>query len=163
MGARETLIPLAQEYEHVQAYLTLAQARFPGKYQVTFSDYPAAALIPPFSIQVLVENALRHAFGQRKEGNRVKVTIQQRETELEISVADNGQGIDPDKLPELGKKVVASKEGSGTALQNLNERLHGLYDPHTGLEIKSSPTGTTVKMRIPYQTHEQKERTEQQA
>lgn len=162
MGARETLIPLAQEYEHVQAYLTLAQARFPGKYQVTFSDYPTAALIPPFSIQVLVENALRHAFGQRKKGNRVEVTIKQCETELEITVADNGHGIDPDKLPELGKKVVASKEGSGTALQNLNERLHGLYDPHTGLKIKSSPAGTTVKMKIPYQTRKT-ERTEQQA
>ena len=154
MGARETLIPLAQEYEHVQAYLALEQARFPGKYEVTFSTYPPAALIPPFSIQVLVENAIRHAFGQRKQGNKVTVTVRQLADELAISVADNGQGIDPAQLPKLGQEVVTSANGSGTALQNLNERLHGLYDPHTGLKIKTSPNGTTVMMRIPYQTRE---------
>ena len=160
MGARQTLIPLSQEYEHVQAYLALEQARFPDKYTVHFSAFPAAALIPPFSIQVLVENAIRHAFGQRKHGNRVTVTITKLGDQLKISVADNGHGIDPALLPKLGKQVVASEKGSGTALQNLNERLHGLYDPHTGLEIETGPGGTTVTMRLPYQLKQSTTRAE---
>lgn len=154
MGARATLIPLSQEYEHVQAYLALVQARFPGRYRVHFSDYPAEALIPPFSIQVLVENAIRHAFGSRKTDNRVEVTVTQGAGKLIITVSDNGQGIDPDKLPMLGKKVVPSESGSGTALQNLAERLHGLYDPHTNLLIETGPAGTAITMKLPYQTKE---------
>ncbi|MDK8210717.1 histidine kinase, partial [Bacillus subtilis] len=33
-GARQLLIPLSKELDHVHAYLSLEQARFPNKYEI---------------------------------------------------------------------------------------------------------------------------------
>jgi two-component system sensor histidine kinase LytS len=151
MGARETLIPLSQEYQHVQAYLSLEQARFPGKYTVEFhNDASDNVEIPPFTIQILVENAIKHAFKQRKSHNLVEVWIKQVELNLEIVVADNGIGIDKNIIDQLGKSAVESQNGSGTALQNLNARLTGLYGKRGKMMIETTTEGTDIKIKIPY-------------
>ncbi|MYV06051.1 sensor histidine kinase [Furfurilactobacillus milii] len=149
-GVRQTEIPLRQEREHVDAYLSLEQTRFPDKYDITF-DTPSDdnVLIPPFTIQVLVENAIRHAFDDRRYGNRVWVKVEAQRYATEISVSDNGFGIDQDVLPQLGHQVVTSTNGSGTALENLNARLVGLYGPNSQLHFETASTGTTVSLTIP--------------
>lgn len=150
VGARETQITLAQEREHVNAYLSLETTRFPGKYKVDFSSSVSDdVLLPPFAVQVLLENAIKHAFSNRKTGNKVKVDISSWNKRLIIKVSDNGNGISPELMKQLGKKTVESERGSGTALHNLNQRLVGLYDKQSALQIKSSSRGTTVRISIP--------------
>ena len=39
-GARQMLIPLEKEIEHIRAYLSLEQARFPDKYQLALKMEP---------------------------------------------------------------------------------------------------------------------------
>lgn len=153
VGARATKITLAQERQHVDAYLSLEQTRFPDKYEVHFnSEVDEDTLLPPFTIQVLVENAMKHAFGKRKSGNIVQVNLWKQDQRLIIQVADNGVGIDPSVLPKLGQEVVPSEHGSGTALQNLNQRLTGLYDEDSHLQFDTGSTGTKVTISLPLQT-----------
>lgn len=150
IGARSTKITLAQEKEHVKAYLTLEQTRFPGRFDVHIeSNVSDNVLVPPFTIQVLVENALKHAFGQRKHDNKVDIRISRQEGRLQIQVQDNGEGIDPVILKKLGNETVPSAHGSGTALQNLNQRLTGLYDDQSKLHFTTGESGTTVTTSIP--------------
>ncbi|AZZ60102.1 sensor histidine kinase [Oenococcus sp. UCMA 16435] len=149
-SVRETEITLKQEEAHVQAYLSLEQSRFPNKYDVQFSVKSSEMnLLPPFTIQILVENAIRHAFSGRKKNNRVDVIVTEKEHYLHILVSDNGNGISPELLPHLGKRVVNSIEGTGTALENLNLRLIGLYGAKAALKIISGSKGTDVKIVIP--------------
>lgn len=158
IGARETKITLAQEMEHVNAYLSLEQSRFPGRYDVQFQiEVDDNVLLPPFTIQVLVANALKHAFGSRKKGNKVRVTVRRDGDRLIIVVADNGMGIAADVLPKLGHQAVHSDHGTGTALFNLNERLVGLYDEASQLDFRTGPTGTTVTTSIPLTTKGRKD------
>lgn len=150
MGVRETEITLEQEQRHVQAYLSLEQTRFPDKFEVHQKILaPRTVKLPPFTIQVLVENAVKHAFSNRKQGNLVEILIEPEDDKLKIQVTDNGSGIDPDKLPSLGVDVVESSHGSGTALQNLNQRLVGLYGKLSSLQFDSTATGTSVTIWIP--------------
>lgn len=150
VGARETQVTLKQEKRQLSAYLSLEQTRFPDKYDVRYNiDASDSVLLPPFTIQVLVENAMKHAFGSRKSGNVVKINVVQIGKKLKIQVVDNGIGIDPAKLPKLGKEQVKSKRGSGTALQNLNQRLTGLYGVHSRLHFDTGDSGTTVTTYIP--------------
>lgn len=149
-GVRETEITLKQEEMHVQAYLSLEQTRFPNKYDVQFLIHSRdSVLLPPFTIQVLVENAIRHAFAGRKLGNRVTVSVSESDHLLHIIVSDNGLGIPTELLPKLGHEVVNSEHGSGTALENLNHRLIGLYGASAALQINSSGGGTSVGILIP--------------
>lgn len=157
MGSREVVIPLSQEFKHVRAYLSLEQARFPGRYRVLFSNAVSEnALVPPFTIQILVENAVRHAFNPKMKDQQIKVGVSQVANALKIVVADNGHGIDPHILKQLGHQVVDSQSGSGTALQNLTARFAGLYGEAANLDIQSSSKGTTITVKIPFQEGKQK-------
>lgn len=150
-GARHMLIPLEKELEHVGAYLSLEQARFPNKYTVLFQIEPGLEQvpIPPFTLQPLVENSIRHAFHKVQEKREVNIHIFSDERYIYVSVADNGEGIPADRLPKLGVKAVSSEQGTGTALHNIHARLKGIYGEEGNFYIKSEQgSGTEVAFRI---------------
>lgn len=153
-GARQLLIPLEQELNHVHAYLSLEQARFPNKYEVKtyIEEGLHKVLLPPFVLQLLVENALRHAFPKKQPICQVEVHVYAKEDMIYFKVKDNGQGIEQGRLEKLGKSVVSSKKGTGTALYNINQRLIGLFGKDTILHIKSeAEIGTEISFAIPIQ------------
>ncbi|RFU67352.1 sensor histidine kinase [Peribacillus saganii] len=151
-GARQTMIPLEKELEHVQAYLSLEQARFPNKYEVLFNIEQGLEKIalPPFTLQPLVENAIRHAFPRSKKLGRVTITASSDNGLMHLTVEDNGRGVSGSELDLLGKQAVASKHGTGTALVNIRERLDGIYNMKAGFHIESEENkGTKISISIP--------------
>lgn len=158
-GAIQPEIPLAQELAQVEAYLSLEQARFPNRYHVQFEIEPdlASKSVPPYAIQLLVENTIKHAFGNRKDGNCVWVKVWQTGKLLKITVADNGQGIAPERLALLGKKVVSSAKGTGTALENLARRMQSLYGVQGQFDIRNQASGgSIVELSLPLHEKEEK-------
>lgn len=149
-GARQLLIPMHKEIQHVEAYLSLEQARFPNKYLVTFQIEKELeqVMIPPFVLQVLVENAVRHAFPKHQTNCEVIVSALIKDGHVYMKVTDNGQGIEDDKMAQLLKSPVESKEGTGTALYNLDQRLRGIFGQPAALSIHSG-NGTDISFRIP--------------
>jgi len=139
----------------VKAYLSLEQARFPDRYEVSWEVERGleARLVPPFVLQPLVENRIRHAFSRRREKGDVLVRITIEGSDLHIRVSDNGNGIPEEKRMILGNKTVASKHGTGTALVNIKERLDGIYSHRARFVITSKVgTGTEISIRIPYES-----------
>ena len=155
-GYRKNLLPLAKELEQVEAYRQLEQARFPKrvKMDIEIDSSLEEALVPPFLIQILVENAFKHAFSDRKTGNKVEVLVMKEAEKMLIQVNDNGQGINPEKIPHLGTVVVPSESGTGSALENLNRRLISLFGQKSKLQFSSNEEGTTVKCAIPIKMEE---------
>ncbi|MED1122531.1 sensor histidine kinase [Bacillus atrophaeus] len=151
-GARQLLIPLSKELNHLHAYLSLEQARFPGKYEIEIDieDSLDQIEIPPFVLQVLVENALRHAFPKKQDRYKVEVQVLSAESSVYMKVKDNGRGIAEEIVTQLGNKPLPSKEGTGTALYNLNQRLVGLFGQQAALQITSGiDNGTEVSFHVP--------------
>src|SRR5699024_8291912 len=126
-GARNNTISLEQELQQAEAYLSLEQARYPDRFDVSFSseDSCYGALVPPFALQILIEYAIKHAFKNRTYNNRIIVTAYKTADGLYISVEANGSGIPADKINNIGKTRVYSDLGTGSALENLNHRLEG--------------------------------------
>ncbi|MER2227179.1 MAG: sensor histidine kinase [Carnobacterium sp.] len=155
-GARTNVIPLEKELLQVEAYMKLEQARFPDRYHVEMNIENGLKniLLPPFVIQILVENAFKHAFKNRKVDNLVQVTVNKMDQDILISVQDNGYGIEEDRLGKLGKESVSSEKGTGSALENLNKRLISLFGEKAKLNFESSKQGTIVSCKIPYQGKE---------
>jgi two-component system, LytTR family, sensor histidine kinase LytS len=151
-GARQMVIPLEKELEHVRAYLHLEQARFPDKYHVVFNIEPGLerVSIPPFTLQPLVENAVRHAFVRTKKQGDILISAYKKGESLCIAVEDNGKGIANEKLETLGRETVQSKEGTGTSLYNIRERLEGIYGSKASFSVESKEgEGTKVQITIP--------------
>lgn len=155
-GARTHTITINKELQQVKAYLALEQARFPDRFNVIFSieDECKNAEIPPFIIQVLVENAIKHAFNNRKVDNVVHVNVFRRAQHIMLEVQDNGFGIEAGKLEDIGRKEVQSNTGTGSALENLNKRLTGLFGEASALQFTTSTTGTKFYCTIPYKVGE---------
>lgn len=150
LGVRETQITLQQELDQVNAYLTLELSRFPDRYEIHQEiSVNEQVLLPPFMLQILLENALKHAFNGRMKGNEVWLSVSQVGKRIKVQVEDNGTGIKPEVLAKLGKEEVSSESGSGTALQNLNQRLIEIYDERSQLNFTSSGAGTTVTAYLP--------------
>ncbi|PTL11722.1 sensor histidine kinase [Staphylococcus gallinarum] len=156
-GARNNLISLEKELQQVKAYLSLEQARYPDRFEVEFiiDRNCYNALVPPFAIQILIENAVKHAFKNRKSNNYIQVIAKQTDKGLNISVHDNGQGIPADKLNIIGTTTVNSESGTGSALENLNRRLDGLFGNTANLHFQSNHAGTIVSYTIPYHLTEE--------
>lgn len=151
-GARQTLIPLKQELAQVDAYLSLEQARFPNRYHIHFdiSEENLDYLVPPYAIQILIENTIKHAFGSRKEDNHVRVSVLNNKNSLTITVCDNGFGITEDRLILLGKEALPSEKGTGTALENLAKRLNNLFGEKSSfVACNNSDNGATFILKMP--------------
>lgn len=149
-GGQDREVTLEQEKSHVDAYMNIEKLRFPDKYQLDYDiTVPESITLPPFGLQVLVENAVRHAFKDRKTDNRILIAITDEQDSYKIAVKDNGTGISSAIIDKLGQEIVSESTGSGTALVNLNNRLNLLYGSASRLHFDSDSKGTTVWYTIP--------------
>jgi Histidine kinase len=108
-------VSLDAEWRFVRDYLAIEQMRLGARLRVEMVLDPdvATAEVPPFILQPLVENAIRHGIGPRREGGLLRVTAVRKGARVELTVDDDGQGAD-------AASVAAS---AGTSLRTLRERL----------------------------------------
>ena len=141
------LIPVEYELEHVRSYLFIEKERFQDRLEVVWElNGKQVLLLPPLSVQPLVENAVRHGVMSRVKGGTVWIRVIERMNGTEIAVEDNGIGMTKDRLQEVLNRT--SDEYQGVGLYNLNRRLKQLFGQ--GLSVQSEPDhGTTVKFFIP--------------
>ncbi|MDQ8154216.1 MAG: histidine kinase [Gemmatimonadota bacterium] len=112
--ARVRALPLESEWRFVQSMLWLEQLRLGDRLHVDaeLEDDALACEVPPFTLQPLVENALRHGISPHVAGGRVRIRARQTGEQLEIEVADDGAGAatTPDEsTPGLGLRAVARR------------------------------------------------------
>lgn len=144
-------VTLQQERKHVDSFMNLEKLRFPDRFDIQYKiSLPEDTLVPPFSIQMLVENAVRYAFKRKKKNNQIMIEVKKLTGEkFLLSVTDNGKGIDSRIISKIGKEPVSENGGTGTALYNLNERIRGLYGPNYRLEALNGKTGAIFKLTLP--------------
>ncbi|OMF62928.1 ATP-binding protein [Paenibacillus sp. FSL R5-0766] len=141
------LVKLSHELELVEAYLFIEKTRFEDRLSVVLNVEPdLSLLLPPLSIQPLIENAVRHGLLSRNVGGTLCLSITRHEGYTRIEVKDNGKGMEPEKVAELLHATLGGKGGIGIA--NTNRRLLQRYGQ--GLSIVSEPgEGTMVSFDIP--------------
>jgi sensor histidine kinase YesM len=102
-----------------------------------------SAEFPPMMIQSLVENAIKHGLEPKPEGGQLSVRAEIVHGMLAVTVADTGLGF--------GRAATA---GTGVGLANIRERLALIYGKRASLEVaENPPSGTRVKITVPYRTH----------
>jgi sensor histidine kinase YesM len=105
------------------------------------------ALIPPFSLQPLVENAVQHGLQSSPKAGCLRLVVRRRMAEwLDMSISDDGQGVPATDV----EQVFFAVRPRVHALSLLRRRLQGLFGRSFRLEVRSDVgQGTTVTMRIP--------------
>jgi LytS/YehU family sensor histidine kinase len=140
-------VTLDEELRHVQSYLDLEQARFGSQLEVTI-DVPAearAVRLPPFLVQPLVENAVKHGKGERPL--RLVVRARVRRGKLRVTVRDDGRGIAREAIERVLEPGVSEGDGTGIGLASVHQRLTASYGE--GVKLRSFPFGTVVRLQVP--------------
>lgn len=152
-----TTTTLDKELKHLEDYLEIQHFRFQDKLNYSIHVHPNLNLqrivLLPFILQPIVENAVKHGFSTKKKGGMIKINVFTRNSNLIITISDNGCGIAAEKLDELKRELSIVKEiaGSHIGMQNVNNRIKLYYGHEYGLHIDSvEGEGTTVSVQIPY-------------
>jgi len=96
-------------------------------------------------VQPLVENAVRHGVERRAGTGRVAISAQRVGGDVEIRVADDGVGIEPERL-----EAVLAGAGGGIGVSNVDARLRATFGEPYALRIESNVSqGTTAVMTVP--------------
>lgn len=121
-AANHPTIPLKQELAFIEAYLGIEQARLADRLRVSIQvlEELEGAQVPPLSLQVLVENAIKHGVAPLEHGGEVRIGAERKDGILRLWVDDPGPGF-------------SSQRGTGTALETLRQRLDGPEDLVMGM------------------------------
>ena len=144
------LVPLEEELALVRAYLDIESLRLGNRLKIKESLDPelAGILVPPFSLQPLVENAVQHGVQSSPGSGQLHLVVRSIDQWLEMSVSDDGRGI----LSSEIEQVFFAVGPRAHALSLLRRRLQGLFGRSFLLEAQSEAgQGTTVTLRIPIQ------------
>src|SRR6185295_8815422 len=90
--SRVSAIPLSEEIDFITKYLEIEQTRFGDRLTTNISLAPdvASIAIPPFLVQPLVENAVKHAVAKREiPGGMIDVRAAHTGEQIRITVEDN--------------------------------------------------------------------------
>ncbi|KPA53281.1 sensor histidine kinase [Photobacterium lucens] len=106
-------VTLREELAHVNAYLTIEKARFTDRLTVDIDiqDPLLDTILPSFTLQPLVENAIKHGISEMLEGGTVKIYSQPHPQGNEIIVEDNAGNYQPpaDNHVGLGMEIVGKR------------------------------------------------------
>src|SRR5580692_7157625 len=146
------LVPLGEELAVVRAYLDIESLQLGNRLKVEETIDPglSEALVPPFSLQPLVENAVQHGLQSSPKAGCLRLAVRRRIGDwLEMSVRDDGPGVAATEVEQVFFAL-----GPGVhALSLLRRRLQGLFGRSFWLAVSSDiGQGTTVTVRIPLQT-----------
>lgn len=127
------LIIFEKELKHVETYLSLEKMRFVGRINVVFDIKVKDFMVPPLSIQPLVENAVKHGILKKIEGGTITIKTFEDEKAYYVQIIDDGEGFDVNdealKTNEhiglnnvryrlttigIGELIIESKKGKGT-------------------------------------------------
>lgn len=152
LRTREQEVLLEQELEALDDYIHIQQTRFDGRiiYRKSIQVDPGSVRLPSFTLQPLVENAFIHGLSNTEEGGRIFLRIWQEGAMLRVSIADNGVGMDGERLGALRARLSSREHtGQGIGLGNISRRIAMLY-PEGELQIYSRLNrGTVIQCAIP--------------
>jgi two-component system, LytTR family, sensor histidine kinase AlgZ len=120
----QRLVTLSTELDTCQQYARIEQARLSQRLVLDWQLDEAlmAVSVPPFSLQPLIENAIRHGIEPLAKGGKVTISVQRFEQQLVMRVSNP-------VVSELERySATKAAQHNGIALDNIAQRLALMYD-----------------------------------
>ena len=137
---KSDLVMFDSELENVNVYLSLVQIDYTNKVEIVYDLEVTDFLIPPLSLEPIVENAVDH--GISRGGGKLTITTRENKEEgtVTVIIADNGTARN-DKDIEEYKPIH-----NGIGLENTRKRLALQCSGTLDLNITDSGAAVTITM-----------------
>jgi len=153
-NSRHKAVSLSEELIAIDSYMALQNLDVSPPYNYSLSVAPeinkSALKIPPMLIQPFIENAIEHAFAEKKDDKEILVELAFEGDSLVCTITDNGIGFDMEQ-----QKNNKNKNSLATTITS--ERLKMLskdFNAKGSLSVKNreqfGKKGTLVTLVIPY-------------
>jgi two-component system LytT family sensor kinase len=137
-------VSLREELSHVNAYLTIEQARLTNRLRVSVDVDPALMDIklPTFTLQPLIENAIKHGISTMLSAGKLEIYSHNTAEGTRIFVTDNA-----------GTFVTNQEESTGLGLKIVDKRLVNHFNDRSSLQIATTKNKLTqVSFLLPTST-----------
>lgn len=104
-------------------------------------------------LQPIVENAIYHGVRHlRNQRGIIQINVSTEKDSLVISVVDNGNEIDEERIANINESLRKSSinDGEHIGLRNVNERIKIVYGGTYGCKLMRNGNKTECKVILPY-------------
>ena len=104
-------VTVAKEIGHLKNYIYVMNIRMREEIRYVFEigEDVLQDMVPRISIQPLVENALKHGLKNKYGEKYIKISAENKDGILYISVEDNGTGMDAEEMTQqLSRRAILS-------------------------------------------------------
>lgn len=146
---------LKDEIGLLDHYFLIQKYRYGGSLSLHYNiEDPSLlnCLIPKFTLQPIVENAIFHGIEPKGSIGEIIITVfTENDTVLAIDIHDNGIGMTPEQIRDVLSPAADSRSDffKKIGINNVNKRIQHAFGASFGLSIVSAlDTGTTMKIRL---------------
>ncbi len=146
-------VTIRDEMEWLRKYIYLQQYRVKNSFAYNAFVEPDAqtAIVHKLLLQPFIENAIRHGFTAEQEDAKLSVYVNCADRSLQITIEDNGKGMDPEMLAKINNRDFETLKGStNIGISNVVTRLEMYYGKEG--RIKAEPgaeKGSRIVIEIP--------------
>ena len=144
-------ITLEQELQIIKDYTSLLSLRYEDLFTVNYDvdETLYQHEIIKLLLQPLVENSVYHGIKPLGEPGTILISVKRQETQICLTVTDNGVGMDDQLLQSLRSLSPSPRDSFGLA--GTIERVHISYPEKGAVELLSQKgKGTSVIIKIPF-------------
>lgn len=158
IGPMQDVVPLEKEIDIVGKYVYLLNCRIGNKLQMMVNAQGGLGVqVPKLILQPIVENAYMHGIKPKKGKGTIMIETAVDGEQFEISVMDNGVGMDGKELEKIERLFESDEPGikneynwQSIGLKNVHDRIRFLYGEAYGIRITSTlGVGTMVRILLP--------------
>ena len=140
------LYKIEDEWKLCRHYLRIENHRLGDRLKVSWDieSLPNDALIPPLSLQPLLENTIYHGIERLAEGGTINIQGEFRDQYLIINFCN----------PLPASSLEDNHKGNKQAQENIRQRLFSIFGDKSDLIIKNDGLTYNVKLILPYKRYE---------
>jgi len=148
---KEPMIPLGEELDIVESYVTIQSFRFEERliFHLDVPQLYRTRTIPKLTLQPLLENAIHYALEPGIDPCTITIRARESTEGFVLVVEDDGPGMAADTLERLRSGELRAT-GKGIGLLNIDERIKLAFGEQYGLRIDSKlGHGTRIVITLP--------------
>jgi two-component system sensor histidine kinase YesM len=144
---------LEEEIEHLKAYISIVQVRFPNQFELDMQVEPELLHVQVLKLicQPIVENSVKHAFQEKEGSGHILVSVMVNNGNLIFRFEDDGVGMDMERLRKVKEQFQLKQnhqnQNDRVGLANVYTRLQMVYGEQFSMNISSEVNkGTCVQI-----------------
>ncbi|MGD2119174.1 MAG: histidine kinase [Chromatiales bacterium] len=136
-------VTLGDEIELAKGYLNIEKMRLGERldFRLELDAVPQDALLPPLTLQPLLENAVYHGIEPAANGGYVRIHALTEQDQIKLEIINNCEA----------EANSSHRHGNHMAMENIQQRLNSYFAGQASLESERNDDVFRVRLTFPYQ------------